>query len=281
LISGAQLTHSQFNVLLCMIDGSDANRFVKGSTKTLARESGLAESTVVADIKQLVAQDIAIPSTEGYRLERVNVSSIILKQGDRADAQSTQNALPARQDLVSNNGRRSLPVKIRSISTAARIVSESAPARKGLGLRIRGIVQGRKMMIAPSSPVSFSAPPVTPTRANNSAFGTFNQKRFTVATWNARDIVCYYATLFRFEYGASPQINWRNDCIMAKRIIDALGGGENAKRYLQLAFAVFKDRWTMTGLQSLTSTKMMNLIKQRWEDQYLVDDYPDAEVFAR
>jgi hypothetical protein len=106
---------------------------------------------------------------------------------------------------------------------------------------------------------------MAPRPAMRSPFNRFEKKKHTPDLWNAQDIVCYYALLFRHVYGSLPMISWKRDTAAAKNLINAMDASlappaHQVKLYLQMAFGLVKRDWHIGSLMWFTHENVMNMV---------------------
>lgn len=122
--------------------------------------------------------------------------------------------------------------------------------------------------------------PPTPQSRRSSREGpmkTFRKKWDQVKRWGPTDIVCYYRLLYLARFGVTPEIDWPVCCGTASKLLKRLGTTHAVKHYLQVAFAI--ARFKPQGLNSLYHTTLYEQVRERWDDEDLIDDYEDEWVF--
>jgi hypothetical protein len=124
-----------------------------------------------------------------------------------------------------------------------------------------------------------------PRRDMRSPFNRFEKKKYDAALWNAQDLVCYYALLFRYIYGSLPMIVWRRDTAAAKNLLNTWGDGKSAKLYLQVVFGLVRRDWTIGSLMTFTHESFINMAIQTQEMEpakvaRAEDEYQDKYVMS-
>jgi len=126
---------------------------------------------------------------------------------------------------------------------------------------------------------------LTPRRDMRSPFNRFEKKKHNPETWNAQDVVCYYALLFRYIYGSLPMIVWRRDTAAAKNLLVTWGDGKSTKLYLQVVFGLVRRDWTIGSLMTFTHESFINMAIQTQEMEpakvaRAEDEYQDKYVMS-
>lgn len=127
--------------------------------------------------------------------------------------------------------------------------------------------------------VDESLPPVPKSRRSSreGPMKTFRKKWDQVKRWGPTDIVCYYRLLYLARFGVTPEVDWPVCCGAATALLKRLGTPRAVKHYLQVAFAI--ARFKPQGLNSLYHSTLYEKVRERWDDDDLIDDYEDEWVF--
>ena len=127
---------------------------------------------------------------------------------------------------------------------------------------------------------SSSFPSVSVTKRATGPFLRFQKKKDAPEKWNAVDILCYYAYLWRRVYGSIPAIDWKVETGAARNLLSHFGDDpKKVKKYLKIAFEVLPEKFRPSGLNALTQSWVINEAKAQWDtaDTFY---YRDSAVFA-
>jgi len=118
-----------------------------------------------------------------------------------------------------------------------------------------------------------------PVKTSGGPFRRFRGHWDRVQKWGATDFVCYYSFVHRVRFGDEPALNWPIECGSARTLLKRVGGPEELKAFIQVAFGISKRK--PNGLRSFVYDYVYDQVINADED-YVVgfqDEYDDEYVF--
>jgi len=321
IVKGLRLTRNQHQVLMYLIFHSDGARFVKVSKYTLAREFGWNDVYVEKVLRTLQEKDAITLVLSGvgrrpnkYYIQKIDMATMIVikKQKRQSPAPETKTAYvyrgPGLKGVATTIAALHLIKSKRKIAEERRLKYElTNDIEERYVTRTAGTgVYATTEEIKPSRLVS-SRQAATPnlfvqepngrltfmsklgrdnfniswTKTSSGPFMRFWAKRYAPSKWNANDVICFWACLFRFEYGAMPVVDWRGQSPHAKRLLERFDGrGREVRHFLKAAMYSFSQNFSTFEISVLLRPKVYERIMRCWERD--VDgEYPDEDVFSR
>jgi DNA-binding MarR family transcriptional regulator len=259
--TGVKMTRHEHQVFTWLLSKASASRRTKCSARTLALKFNFTDAYAGRLLKRMVDDELLEILRKGtgqranlYRLENIDLSAILLPRKKRQRIPSL-----FIEDLPATKKTPLGGFMPRSTSLTG------AGATSGIDNIVR-MVRQPTMAVIPSM---------------RSPFTRFSKKMHDPSQWNAQDIVCYYALLFKHEYSTLPAIDWKMDTVAGSNLLKKFSGNAgDVKRYLQLAFGLSKSSFTPHGLGTYTQAWVINQAIGKWDSEEIVGDYPDRDVLA-
>lgn len=283
-----KMTGNQHRVFQWLQSRTNFKREVKCSARKIALEFNFSDQYAMKILDQLEAINALFLLRRGtgqrankYRVEVLNPSQIYVPKPKRVRIPTVaQNDLPSEgAEVPTPEGASTDSVsRLKSISY---LNSDPGIGKKALAF----YPPDRGHARATSRLTVLTRLTLTPRRDMRSPFNRFEKKKHNPETWNAQDVVCYYALLFRYIYGSLPMIVWRRDTAAAKNLLVTWGDGKSTKLYLQVVFGLVRRDWTIGSLMTFTHESFINMAIQTQEMEpakvaRAEDEYQDKYVMS-
>jgi hypothetical protein len=295
-----RMSRSQYRVYNWLLGRTNFCREVKCSARKISLEFNWSDQYAAKILDQLEEKNILFLLKRGtgqrpnkYRLEKFLPGSILVSRVKRIRIPK----LPAGDTLTSSQNQ---PNSLSASSRAYTRIPGESLIHPSIDLRSMELTLGLNINNARADNAreerrkifTFELPQfvVGTPKSVRSPFNRFEKKKYNPESWNAQDVVCYYALLYKFIFGTFPRIDWKRDCGAARNLLnwfvkDDKPDPTQVKLFLQIAFGLSKRDWVIGSLAWFTQEWVINMVVQRRDARPLLanqaaSQYEDRLVLA-